>query len=93
MHSIVMEITLLIMENHGKSWNCVLNFCGKPDITPEYFYRTNNNIYFDLDLKGEERSGSVMFAILAANFLKQMPFVVNGGKCMKSKSNLKLHSL
>ena len=32
MHLIVMEITLLIMENHGKSWKnhgiVFLNFCG-----------------------------------------------------------------
>ena len=29
MHYIVMEITLLIMENHGIVF---LNFCGNPDI-------------------------------------------------------------
>ena len=82
-----MDITLLIVENHGKSWNYVLDFCGKPDITLEYFYRKYNNRYFNLDLKGEVRSGSVNFAILAAKFLKQMTFVVNGGRCMKSVSN------
>ena len=33
-HSIVMKITLLIMENHGKIIElCFLNFCGNPDIS------------------------------------------------------------
>ena len=32
MYKIVMEITLLIVENHGKILElCVLNFCGNPD--------------------------------------------------------------
>ena len=32
MHKIVMEITLLIMENHGKIMELFLNFCGNPDL-------------------------------------------------------------
>ena len=30
MHYIFMEIALLIMENHGKSWNCVFKFLWDP---------------------------------------------------------------
>ena len=29
-HEIVIEITLLIMENHGKSWSCVFEFLWEP---------------------------------------------------------------
>ena len=32
MHKIVMEITFLIMENHGKIMElCFFNFCGNPE--------------------------------------------------------------
>ena len=37
MHRIIMEITLLIMENHGIVF---LNFCGNPGI-----FRTNNQYF------------------------------------------------
>ena len=32
MHKIVMEITFLILENHGKSWNCGSEFLWEPSV-------------------------------------------------------------
>ena len=49
--------------DHGKSWQ-IMELCVKPDMfkfTREYFYHTYNNRHFNLDLKGEVRSGSVIF--------------------------------
>ena len=46
MHEIVMEITLLIMENHGKSWNCVFEFLWEPCIKNAFFCQYLADILF-----------------------------------------------
>ena len=63
------EITLLIGENHGKSWNCVFEFLGEPCIgatsrgkkLKAYYYSEKKPLFRYRGYFNSKEIGSILF--------------------------------